>query len=135
MHDYKEPVPKLFTTTEYCGPHVKSEKSSEIVKRFHSAGIKAADIAAYLDVSLATLKNHYQKELTQAKVETCAQIGSKVVHQALNEACRTSQIFYLKTQAGWSEKLVQDLLDENTKIKEELLKLREELDSENIKEY
>ena len=61
---------------------------------------------AMVPISIDTLTRHFHDELTAGKAKTIAKVAGKLVSTALgppSAQATTSQIFYLKTQAGWKE--------------------------------
>ncbi len=60
-------------------------------------------IAILLGISVSTLQRHFKAELEQARAQTSALIGSKLIAQALS-GDKTAMIFYLKTRGGWAQK-------------------------------
>lgn len=60
-------------------------------------------IAAKLGINESTLRRHFKEELLRGITTPTAIIGSKVMKQAM-DGCKTSQIFFLKTRGGWTQR-------------------------------
>lgn len=65
-------------------------------------GIPQEDIAAAIGITRATLRKHFREELDTGRVRTITKVADSLVRQAL-AGNMTAAIFYLKTQAGWTE--------------------------------
>lgn len=64
----------------------------------------AEEVAIMEEISLSTLRRHFAHELAIGRLETKALIGSKLIEAALG-GCKARQMFYLRTQGGWSSKV------------------------------
>ena len=65
-------------------------------------GIPHASIAQALGITRPTLAKHFREELDNGKTRTITKVADALVRQAL-AGNTTAMIFYLKTQARWSE--------------------------------
>lgn len=65
-------------------------------------GIPQEDIAAAIGITRVTLRKHFRSELDTGRVRTITKVADSLVRQAL-AGNMTAAIFYLKTQAGWTE--------------------------------
>ena len=70
-------------------------------------GLPQADIAAFLQIDLKTLRKHYRKELDTATTK-----GNAAVAKALFTKATKAMIFWLKARAKWREKTVEEVNDE-----------------------
>ena len=65
-------------------------------------GIPQTDIASALGITDNTLRKYFPDELKNGRTRTIAKVADSLVRQAL-AGNTTAMIFYLKTQARWSE--------------------------------
>lgn len=75
------------------------------------AGLRQAEIAAYIGVSEKTLRKHYAAELRRATVTAVAKVAETLFQKAVN-GDTTAMIFWLKARAGWSDKPTADSGDD-----------------------
>lgn len=85
-------------------PHEPTEKSREFVFNMSRAGITQVQIADIIGITDKTLRKHYRSELDNATALTVTQVAGCLLEKALG-GDTPSQIFYLKTKGGWSEKI------------------------------
>lgn len=94
-----------------------SDEQRKLVRQLAGVGIPHEQIRLLVKdvndkpVSQDTLVRHFADELEEGKVATIAQVAGKLVATALgapSPQATTSQIFYLKTQAGWKETSVTE---------------------------
>ena len=94
------------------GPQPWEPTTEDVAKIRLYAGLGSTQehIAAMLGKSVETLHKHdaINEALAVGKAETIAKVAGTLVKKALN-GDTTSAIFYLKTQAGWSEKSLLEL--------------------------
>ena len=103
-----------------------SDEQRKLVKQLAGVGIpheqmrllvKGADGSP---ISVDTLTRHFPDELEEGRVSTIAQVAGKLVATALgapSPQATTSQIFFLKTQAGWRETVgVEHALPDNEDV-------------------
>lgn len=87
--------------------HEPTEESRKAVEAMVGYGLRREQVAAYLEISLPTLRKHYKPELARAKAVSTATVA-KSLYQMATEG-KTSgpkvaaAIFWLKTQDGWKE--------------------------------
>lgn len=67
-------------------------------------GLPQADIAAFLDIDLKTLRKYYRKELDTATVKANAAVAKALFTKATKGNDTAAMIFWLKARAKWSEK-------------------------------
>jgi len=65
-------------------------------------GIPSKAIAEAVGISRMTLRKHFRDELAVGKVRTITKVADSLVRQAL-AGNMTAAIFFLKTQARWTE--------------------------------
>lgn len=94
-----------------------TDEQRKLVRQLAGVGIPHESIRLLVKdandnaVSQDTLVRHFGPELEEGKVATIAQVAGKLVATALgapSPQATTSQIFYLKTQAGWKETAVTE---------------------------
>lgn len=85
----------------------------EMVEAMSAYGIPQQDIANVLKIDKKTLLKHYRDELDLASAKANAAVAGKLYKKAM-AGCTTSMIFWLKTRARWSEKIVVDSTVTNT---------------------
>ena len=90
--------------------HEPTDYTRSLVKDLISLGVRRERIAEKLQIHVDTLAKHYKYELDTGKTDVIQKIGGRLVAKALDDDDLGAQIFYLKTQAGWTEKP----RDENT---------------------
>jgi hypothetical protein len=67
------------------------------------AGLRQAEIAAYIGITEKTLRRHYRAELDRANVTAVARVAESLFQRAIGGDV-TAMIFWLKARAGWSDK-------------------------------
>lgn len=106
-------------------PHKPTSENHAEVESLSAFGITEAEIARYIGIDPKTLRKHYreslQKGVTKANIVAAKNLFAKVREGNLS-AC----IFWLKARAGWSEKNVL-LLNEDEAEKQGPKKVRVEL--------
>lgn len=82
-----------------AGVGLAHEQIVYLIEREDAEGVKRP-------ISVDTLTRHFKDELTSGRAKTIAKVAGKLVSTALGAPgpqATSSQIFYLKTQAGWRE--------------------------------
>ncbi len=92
-----------YTPVEY----IPNEEDRKIVWRSAAFGMTQAQIALRLGVSSVTLRQYYNRELSNASLEMIDDVASNLVTQA-KEGSVPAGIFLLKTRAGWKETQVNE---------------------------
>lgn len=89
-------------------PHKPTDQNREFVFNMSRAGITQSQIADIIGIDDKTLRKYYREELDNATALTVTQVAGCLLKKAL-DGDTPSQIFYLKTKGGWSEKLNIDM--------------------------
>jgi hypothetical protein len=76
-----------------------------MVQLHATVGTPQAIIADMLGIDDKTLRKHYREELDQSLSKANAQIGGALFNKAKG-GDTAAMIFWMKTQAGWREKVV-----------------------------
>jgi NAD(P)-dependent dehydrogenase (short-subunit alcohol dehydrogenase family) len=84
--------------------HYPTDAQRQLVQLHATVGTTQAVIADILEIDLKTLRKHYRAELDQAKSKANATIGGALFNKAKG-GDTAAMIFWMKTQAGWREKL------------------------------
>jgi hypothetical protein len=87
-------------------PHEPTKETRSQVTALASVGTRQEAIADYLDVDEKTLRKYYAEELRTAGIKANTAVAQALFTQATKEGNVAAQIFWLKTKAGWSEKLL-----------------------------
>lgn len=85
--------------------HVPTEKNRGEVEALAGYGVRQDEIALYIGVTEPTLRKYYKKELKLGKVKANAAVARALFRHGVEEGNITALIFWLKAQAGWSEKV------------------------------
>lgn len=80
-----------------------SEEQRIEVQDLSRHGTPQKQIASIIGIAIDTLKKHFREELDNGKEAANAAVAGSLYRNAI-AGCVTSQIFWLKCQAGWSEK-------------------------------
>jgi len=89
-------------TNKPTSNHVPTEATRRTVQLHTTVGTTQADIARVLDIDEKTLRKYYRDELDLAKAKANATIGGALFNKA-KTGDTAAMIFWMKTQAGWSE--------------------------------
>lgn len=115
-------------------PHKTTQENKNKISALKSFGNTHEDIARYLKMSIDTLEKHYRRELDTGLMVANQEVANKLYKKATKDEDLTAIIFWLKTRARWRTEDAK-LMDSNEEIKKEILKLREDLDAKNRKDY
>lgn len=115
--------------------HVVTDKTKAEVSALISFGNTQEDIARYLDISVSTLIRHYEDVMATALLRANAQVANKLYKKATEENDLSAQIFWLKTRARWRTSDSDQIVEDQAKIKEELNRIKQDMDAKNKKEY
>jgi DNA-binding CsgD family transcriptional regulator len=88
--------------------YTPTKKQREEVEKYSSLGITQAEICAILDIDTKTFRKHLDKEFKKGKAKANATVASRLFNKTKDDT--TAMIFWLKTQARWSEK-VEHVID------------------------
>ena len=83
--------------------HQPTAETRAQVKAMAHFGIKHADIASYAGITDKTLRKHYSEELKAGKTEATMQV-SRALYEMATNGDTAAAIFWMKSQAGWSDK-------------------------------
>jgi len=115
--------------------HQPSDKTRSQVAALYSFGHTQEDIASYLGICVDTLFKHYEPEMRKARIEANSAVAQKLFNKAVQQDDLSAQIFWLKTRARWRTQDVEAVNEENHRIKQEVERLRRELDEKYKKDY
>ena len=91
----------------------KTEENSRMVTQLSGLGLPHEQICSILNISKPSLYKYYQEEILKGKATATAKVAEnlfKIATGAGREAV-TACIFWLKTQAKWTEKHVVEIQD------------------------
>ncbi len=83
--------------------HVPNDVQRQTVMMHTLLGTPKNQIAKLLGIDVRVLKRNYKEELEYGQSKANATVAGKLYNKAVNSNDTTAQIFWLKTQAGWSE--------------------------------
>ena len=81
------------------------------VYKLSRVGTRHEDIAILLGFSEDTLAKYYRKELDRGRIEANAAVAGTLYEKA-KQGDTAAMLFWLKTRAGWSEKITTELTGE-----------------------
>jgi len=119
----------------------KTEENGRMVQQLSGLGIPHEQICSILGISKPTLYKYYDAELIKGKATANAKISQNLFNIATGSGREavTACIFWLKTQARWTEKQVleiQDGTEQDDKFNELIKNIQRaklaEKDSDNI---
>ncbi len=85
-------------------PHEPTRESRQLVQLHATIGTQQNTIADILGIDDKTLRKYYREELDHASAQANATIGGALFNKAKG-GDTTAMIFWMKTRAGWKEKL------------------------------
>ena len=94
---------KKFSPRGVGKKHEPNDVQRQTVMMHTLLGTPKMQIAKLLGISVNTLKRNYKEELEMGQSKANATVAGKLYNKAVNSNDTTAQIFWLKTQAGWSE--------------------------------
>lgn len=115
--------------------HKVTDDNKQKVQELASFGIPHENIARLLKICADTLVKHYKYELDIGTDEAVSKAAKTLFKKAVVDEDVTCLIFFLKTRGRWKTEDNKTLVDSNDEIKNQLRKLRDELDEKNRKEY
>ena len=89
-------------------PHEPTDVTRQTVQLHATVGTRQEVIADLLGIDPKTLRLYYREELDFATAKANAQIGGALFKKAKN-GDTAAQIFWMKTRAGWKEKMDVDM--------------------------
>ena len=101
----------------------KTEENARMVVHLSGLGLPHEQICSILDISKPSIYKYYDEELIKGKATANAQISENLfkIATGTGREAVTACIFWLKTQARWTEKQVleiQDGTEQDDKFKE-----------------
>lgn len=90
--------------------HQPTPERRQQVESMAGFGIIEDDIARSVGIAPKTLRKHYREELDLGHIKANAAVAQSLYKKALGDGTSavTAAIFWLKTQAGWKETLVNE---------------------------
>ena len=91
----------------------KTEENSRMVTQLSGLGLPHEQICSILNISKPSLYKYYQEELIKGKATANAKISENLfkIATGTGREAVTACIFWLKTQARWTEKQVLEIQD------------------------
>ena len=91
----------------------KTEDNSRMVTQLSGLGLPHEQICSMLNISKPSLYKYYQEELLNGKATANAKISENLfkIATGTGREAVTACIFWLKTQARWTEKQVLEIQD------------------------
>lgn len=80
-----------------------TEKEREKIKALAGYGMSDQDIAHVVDISEATIKRRFRKELDEGRSIAKSAVQQTAYKMAVGGNCPAMTIFWLKTQCRWRE--------------------------------
>jgi hypothetical protein len=99
-------------------PHEPSKESRQLVQLHATIGTRQDVIADILGIDGKTLTKYYREELDQATARANAAVGGALFNKA-KSGDTAAMIFWMKTRAGWREKLEVEQTNFNVNIKDD----------------
>lgn len=84
--------------------HAPTEQMRKEVSAYAAVGVPHHDIAKLIGIDTKTMLKYYRDELDTGKTRANAKVAGSLYKQAL-EGNTAAAIFWMKAQAGWSEKV------------------------------
>jgi len=104
--------------------HIPTAETRTLVQGLAQFGVPQDQIAGKLGIDAKTLRRAYRVELNEGKAAANLKIASrlyKIATEGTGKEAVTACIFWLKTQAGWSETInVNDVSDPHAGARERL---------------
>ena len=85
-------------------PHAPTDAMRQTVQLHTTVGTPQETIAQILGIDPKTLRKHYRDELDLSRAKANATIGGALFNKAKG-GDTAAMIFWMKTQAGWKERL------------------------------
>ena len=85
-------------------PHAPTDAQRQTVQLHTTVGTPQETIAQILGIDPKTLRKHYRDELDLSRAKANATIGGALFNKAKG-GDTAAMIFWMKTQAGWKERL------------------------------
>ena len=106
----------------------KTDENARMVTQLAGLGLPHKQICSILDISKPTLYKYYNNDLVKGKATANAKISENLfkIATGTGREAVTACIFWLKTQARWTEKQVleiQDGTEQDDKFKQHATKI------------
>jgi transposase-like protein len=98
--------------------HYPTEAQRQLVQLHATIGTPQKEIARIIGIDDKTLSKHYREELDLAMAKANAAIGGALFNKAKG-GDTAAMIFWMKTRAGWREKLEVEQTNFNVNIKDD----------------
>lgn len=79
----------------------RNDEHADLIQMLSAAGVTRELIARAIGISRNTMLKHYRDLLKDSKVIAVGRVAASLYRKCLNGNV-TAQIFYLKTQGGWT---------------------------------
>ena len=91
----------------------KTDENARMVTQLSGLGLPHEQICSILNISKPTIYKYYQEELIKGKATANAKISENLfkIATGTGREAVTACIFWLKTQARWTEKQVLEIQD------------------------
>ena len=99
-------------------PHEPTKESRQLVQLHSTIGTPQNVIADIIGIDDKTLRLYYREELDQAMARANASVGGALFNKA-TKGDTAAMIFWMKTRAGWREKLEVEQTNFNVNIKDD----------------
>lgn len=92
--------------------HKPTPETTAQVEALSGYGVRHDEIAIYLDIDPKTLRKHYREQLDKGHIK--ANVGvARSLHKQATEGNTAAAIFWLKSRAGWREKIDLEMTGAN----------------------
>jgi len=114
----------------------KTEENARMVTQLSGLGLPHEQICSILNISKPSLYKYYQEELIKGKATANAKISENLfkIATGTGREAVTACIFWLKTQARWTEKQVLEIQDGTEQDREQFGNLLQEIRKSKLRE-
>ena len=91
--------------------HTPDPVSRRQVEAMSAYGVPEADIATVIGIDPKTLRRHYRQELDTGHIKANSKVAENLFRKATGDGREAviAAIFWLKTRAGWKERIVNEV--------------------------
>jgi hypothetical protein len=89
--------------------HKRTKENADLIKSFVRYGVRHEYICSHLGITKPTLYKYYKKEIAEATIYAHTKVGKSIFDRAI-AGDMTAAIFYAKTQMGWKERVVNEIV-------------------------